>query len=136
MKNDECRVVIHYFGGRLVKGYTFDFSEDKEMFHLFASEEQVDGIEVFLHELKAVFFVKCLDGNPNYCCPDACESDMKKMPGMKLKVCFADGECIYATTRGYSPARKGFFILPLDPHDNNSCIYVLKTATTSIEVIR
>lgn len=136
MKNDECKVVVHYLGGRLAKGYTFDFNQDKDMFRLFASEEQTDGIEVFLHELKAVFFVKCFDGNPNYCCREVCEDEVKSLSGMKLKVCFTDGECIYASTRGYSPARKGFFILPLDPNDNNSCIYVVKTATTSVDVIR
>ena len=136
MANDECRVVAHYLGGKLAKGYTFDFNQDKDMFHLFASEEQVEGIEIFLHELKAVFFVKCFDGNRNYCCPEICEEDVKSLTGMKLKVCFSDGECIYATTRGYSPARKGFFILPLDPHDNNSCIYVVKASTKSVEVIR
>jgi hypothetical protein len=136
MKNNECRVVAHFLGGRLVKGYTYDFNQDKDRFHVFPREEQVDGVEILLHELKAVFFVKTLEGNRNYCCPDICENDLKCLSGMKLKVCFSDGECIYATTRGYSPARKGFFILPLDPHDNNSCIYVVKSATTSVDIIR
>jgi len=136
MTNDECRVVVHYLGGRMVKGYTLDFNQDKDRFHVITENDQAGETEILLHELKAVFFVKRLDGNPNYCCPEVDEDKVKEISGMKLKVCFTDGECIYATTRGYSPARKGFFILPLDPYDNNSCIYVNKAATVSIDVIR
>jgi hypothetical protein len=136
MRTNECKVVAHYLGGRLVKGYAYDFDQDRDRFHIFPGEEQVNGEEILLHELKAVFFVKSLEGNTNYCCPEPKEDELKSLSGMKLKVCFSDGECIYATTRGYSPARKGFFMLPLDPHDNNACIYVIKTAATSIEVIR
>ena len=136
MTNNECKVVVHYLGGKLLKGFTFDFNQDKDRFHVYTSEEQLDGIEIMLNELKAVFFVKCFDGNQNYCCPKVDETDLKKQTGMKVKVCFSDGECIYATTRGYSPARRGFFILPLDANDNNSCIYVVKNATTSVSVIR
>jgi hypothetical protein len=136
MKTNECRVVAHFLGGRLVKGYTYDFDQEKDRFNIYPDEEQVDGAEILLQDLKAVFFVKSLTGDPSYCCPDFCEKDVKSLSGMRLKVCFSDGECMYATTRGYSPARKGFFILPLDPQDNNSCIYVVRTSTTSVEVIR
>jgi hypothetical protein len=136
MKDEEYRVVIHYLGGRLAKGFTFDFNQDRDAFRLFSTREQVDGIEVFHHELKAVFFVKCFAGNPDYSSSEISEEEVKRLSGMKLKVDFKDGESMYASTRGYSPARKGFFILPLDKEDNNNKIYVVSSSTDSIEIIR
>lgn len=136
MKHEESMVVVHYLGGRLLKGYAFDFNSERDWFLLYPGKELVDGKEIFFHELKAVFFVKSFEGNPDHRSPEVSEENLKNLSGMKLKVCFSDGECIYATTRGYSPASKGFFILPLDPQDNNSCIYVVKNATVSVEMIR
>jgi hypothetical protein len=136
MRDEEYKVVVHYLGGRLAKGYTFDFNQDRDIFHLFSTQEQIDGTKISHHELKAVFFVKCFEGNSDYNCPETCEDDVKCLSGMKLKVSFKDGECIYAKTRGYSPARKGFFILPLDKEGNNNKIYVVTSSTDSIEIIR
>ncbi len=136
MKDKEYKVVVHYIGGKLAKGYTFDFNQDRDIFHLFTTQEQIDGVEVSHHDLKAVFFVKCFDGNPDYRCPEISDDEVKCLSGMKLKVNFKDGECLFASTRGYSPARKGFFVLPLDKEDNNHKIYVVKSSTESVEIIR
>jgi len=55
---------------------------------------------------------------------------------VKLKIHFKDGEVVYATTFGDSPARKGFFVFPLDKHCNNEKVYVITSSTTSIEILR
>jgi len=137
MLTNENKIVVHYLGGKLAKGYTFDFNQNRETFHVVASQDQVEEATMVNHdELKALFFVKTLEGNPSYEDPVFSEEDIKKLVGMKLKVCFKDGEIMYATTFGYSPARKGFFVFPLDKHCNNEKVYVVTSSTTSIEILR
>ena len=136
MANEENRVVVHYLGGKLAKGYAFDFNQDKDMFHLSTDRTKTDMIEVSHSDIKAVFFVKTFEGNPEYRCPEMGKDDLKCLSGVKLFVEFKDGESMYACTWGYSPARKGFFIFPIDREDNNNKIYVIKSSTTSIRIIR
>ncbi len=136
MSTNENRVVVHYSGGKLAKGYAFDFNQDKNHFHLFADQTKTEMIEVSQSELKAVFFVKSFEGNAEYTSPDFSEEEIKCLPGMKLKVVFKDGESMYACSWGYSPARKGFFIIPCDEGDNNKKIYVIKSSTSSVQIIR
>jgi hypothetical protein len=137
MQADENKIVVHYLDGKLTKGYTFDFNQNRETFHVVASQDQVEEATMVNHEeLKALFFVKTLEGNPGYEDPVFSEEDIKELVGMKLKVCFKDGEIIYATTFGYSPARKGFFVFPIDKHCNNEKVYVVTSSTTSIEIVR
>jgi hypothetical protein len=137
MLTDEKRIVAHYLSGKLAKGYTFDFNPNRDSFHVVAAQDSIeDATLVYQDELKALFFVKTLQGKPGYEDPIFSEEMIKKLVGMKLKVIFKDGEIMYATTFGYSPARKGFFIFPLDKQCNNEKVYVVTTATTSVEIIR
>ncbi|MCL7487202.1 MAG: hypothetical protein M8357_03385 [Desulfobulbaceae bacterium] len=137
MLTDEHRVVAHYLGGRLAKGYTFDFNQNRDTFHLFADLEQSEeSVLIYHEELKALFFVKTFEGNPAYNDPIFTEKDIKRLVGMKLKIIFKDGEVMYATTFGYSPARQGFFVYPIDKQCNNEKVYVVTSSTASIEIIR
>jgi len=137
MLTDENRVVVHYLGGKLAKGYTFDFNQNRDNFHVFSTPDSIEeGLLVYHEELKAVFFVKTLEGNPDYDDPIFSEEEIKNLVGMKLKVHFKDGEIMYATTFGYSPARRGFFVFPIDKSCNNEKVYVVTSSTTSIEIIR
>ena len=134
---DEHRVVAHFLGGKLTKGYTFDFSQNRDSFHVSSDPDMVgEGTLINHDELKALFFVKTFEGNPDYEDPFFTEEDIKNLVGMKLKVEFKDGEIIYATTFGYSPARKGFFVYPVDKKCNNNKVYVVTASTTSVEIIR
>ena len=137
MLTDEQRIVAHYLSGKLAKGYTFDFNQNRDAFHVIASQDKIeDATLVYQNELKALFFVKTLEGKPGYEDPIFSEETIKKLVGMKLKVIFKDGEVMYATTFGYSPARKGFFIFPIDKHCNNEKVYVVTSSTRSVEIIR
>ncbi len=134
---DENRVVAHFIGGKLAKGYTFDFNQNRDAFHIFSDPEKVeDGTLVYHHELKALFFVKTFEGNPNYEDPIFSEEKIRKLVGMKLKITFRDGEILYATTFGYSPARKGFFVFPVDKRCNNEKVYVVTSSTEMVEIVR
>ena len=136
MGDTENLVVVHYLGGRLAKGIAPDFNQNRDTFHLFTSRDQTEGTPVDIEQLKAVFFVKSLDGNPGYRDPVFTVDSIKSLTGMKLKILFKDGELLYATTLGYSPARKGFFVYPLDKGGNNERVFINTTATVSVEVIR
>jgi len=130
------KVVVHYGDGRLLKGYTHDFVPDRESFHLNAAAEAGVGIthEIKIADLKAVFFVKAVEGNPQYREKTKFEeADAKALHGIKIKVVFKDGEIIRGISMGYGKAKKGFFIIPIDPQSNNERIYVV--ASSAVEVV-
>ena len=137
MLSDENRVVAHYLGGKLAKGYITEFNQNRDTFHVYPSPAmEEEGTLIYQNELKALFFVKTFQGNQGYEDPIFSEENIKNLAGMKLKVLFKDGEIIYATTFGYSPARKGFFVFPFDKNCNNSKVYVITASTSSVEIIR
>lgn len=136
MVQSDNLVVVHYLGGKLAKGVAPDFNQNRDTFHIFSRSDQIEGTLVDLESLKAVFFVKSLEGNPGYEDPIFTEEEIKRLTGMKLKIRFTDGEVLFATTLGYSPARKGFFVYPLDEGCNNRRVFVNTAATLSVEVIR
>jgi Family of unknown function (DUF6982) len=59
------KVVARYLDGLLVKGSTFDFGPAQPRFHVFA-EPSASGVstQVFSRDLKALFFVRDLVGDP------------------------------------------------------------------------
>lgn len=136
MAKQDNLVVVHYLGGKLAKGYSPDFNQNRDTFHVYTNNDKIEGTLVYIDELKALFFVKTLEGNPQYEDPIFSKEAIKCLAGMKLKIHFKDGEVMYATTEGYSPARKGFFVFPVDRKCNNEKVYVNTTSTNSIEVIR
>lgn len=137
MITDENKVVAHFLGGKLAKGYTFDFNQNRDSFHVSSAPDmKEDGTIVYHEELKALFFVKTFEGNPGYEDPIFSEENLKNLVGMKLKIMFKDGEVMYATTFGYSPARRGFFVYPIDKKCNNNKVFVITSSTTSVEIIR
>ncbi len=133
----ENKVVVHFRDGRIVKGYTYDFNPNKEMFHVTKTQNGKEIIEVATSQVKAVFFVKTFEGNKNH--PGPAEFSMesfKNSPGLKLKVTFFDDEVMYGSTHGYSPQRKGFFISPANREINNDRVFVNRDSTVAVETWR
>ncbi len=117
----------------MVKGVTYDFARDKKSFHVHALTDGIKRVEeVNVSELKAVFFVKSLEGFPEF-------REKKEFPvgtkGLKIKVEFFDGEIVLGTTPGYSAQRQGFWLFPADPESNNLRIYVVSAAVKKVEEI-
>jgi len=129
------RVVIRYRDGRILKGFTWDFVPQKELFHLSDSEEERKIAEVAVRDLKAIFFVRTFAGNRLHK-PDYTLEAFVRVPGLKLKVVFEDGEVLYGTTNAYSSGRKGFFLMPADRRGNNERVYVFVEATKSVEPVQ
>jgi hypothetical protein len=130
------KIVVHYQDGRINKGVTSDFFPNKGVFHLLPVNAlpETKPILVSLQELKAVFFVKTFEGNPEYKDKKELEAD-KTVVGRKIRVIFKDGEVLVGTTHGYQPNRPGFFIHPTDTQSNNERCFVISAATQEVSFI-
>ncbi len=124
-------VVLHFVNGTIQKGTTDDFFPNKNMFH-FKEKDNGEIREIRLGDLKAVYFVKNFDGNPNY---QDREDVARPGFGKKIKVQFKDGETQVGYTQGFTPERIGFFVFPSDPDSNNDRVFVVKAATNKINFI-
>jgi hypothetical protein len=133
---EPTKIIVRFADGRIMKGYTQNFSPNKPTFHLRPADQQVseETIEVLVQELKAVFFVRDFSGDPNY-------KEQKKFPdgakpsGRVVEVTFKDGERIIGSTLGYDPRRPGFFIFPGDLNWNNLKIFVVSQAVRWVRYI-
>ncbi len=132
-------VVARYRDGKIIRGVTHDFGTQKKVFHVSTQEKHGKTIheKVFkipLSELKAVFFVKSLEGKQNPPNLKGLTEEKGDPPGlMKVKVTFFDGEVLVGTTHGYTPERDGFFVVPLERDSNNLRIFVISSAVKKVE---
>ena len=127
------KVVARFTDGRMVKGTTADFFPMKDSFHVSEADTPAGTkpVEVRTKDLKALFFVKDLAGNPEY--HERKEFDPSRPPaGRRIKVVFNDGEVLVGTTTGYQPGRPGFYLIPADQESNNERCYIVTAATREI----
>jgi hypothetical protein len=125
----KSQVVVRYRDGRIVKGTTSNFVPARDGFHVQTPAGEV--AEVSQAELKALFFVRDLAGDPERA--DTNEfSPRRPAPGRKIRVEFEDGEVIVGTTQGYQPERPGFFVFPADAASNNERCFVITSATRRV----
>ena len=138
MVNLENKVVARYRDGRILKGFTHDFNQNKPVFHLSPADSKNEVVEINTCQLKAVFFVKTFEGNKDYKGPDEAIllEKLKKVPGIKLKIKFFDGEIMYGSTQGYDPERKGFFVFPADQDANCERAFIIREATIDVTTWR
>jgi hypothetical protein len=135
--DQENKVVVRCRDGRLIKGHTFDFMPNKDIFHVVNPDDPNDVIELSCSDPKAIFFVKSFAGDPNRSAPKRfTEDELRGVPGLKIKVRFLDGEVLYGTTHGYQRGRKGFFVFPADETSNNERVYVYADVTDSVKTWR
>jgi hypothetical protein len=130
------KIVVKYKDGKIVKGWSTDFGPNKETFHLHPLEEYgKDILEIEIPFLKAVFFVKDYKGDKDYKKVRTFESQSQGVPSQrKIVIIFKDGENFYGTTHSYDPERKGFFVYPIDPKDNNDRVFVVNPAVNSVKL--
>jgi uncharacterized protein DUF6982 len=117
------RIVARYQDGRVLKGYTNDFLPAKSQFHM-TLEAQGAGaapIQVQVPELKALFFVKTFEGDPQH---QTSNDPAQAGAGRILRVVFKDAEVMVGTTQGYDRSRPGFFVIPVDKGNNERCFVV------------
>ena len=128
------QVVARFLDGTTLKGQTNDFLPTKNLFHI--SPDGAGGgakpQEVKVPDLKALYFVRSLDGNPDH---QKTNYFLAPMPGRRVQVTFKDGEVLVGTTQGYQPDRLGFFLLPADSRSNNERCFVVAAAAVSISFV-
>jgi hypothetical protein len=124
------KVVARFKDGTLMKGTTVDFFPNKLGFHLTLTNGEI--VEIAVENLKALFFVKDLDGNK-----DHKEEYVDTVPGggRKVHIEFIDGEIVIGFSQGYSPNRQGFFVVPADIQSNNERFFVVASATRKVSFI-
>ena len=127
-------VVARYRDGRVIKGTTYDFGPQKKGFHVIPLGEEGGKVsEVLFSDLKAVFFVKSLEGKQDHPSgKEGIEEKTEPMGQMKVKITFFDGETLVGTTQGYTLEREGFFIVPLEEDSNNLRIFVISKAVKEV----
>ena len=89
-----------------------------------------------LADLKALFFVRSLDGDAAHDesrVPDP--SDPRSRGATIIKLGFADGETIVGSTIRYPPNRPFFYVVPVDAKSNNIRILINKDAVISMEQV-
>ncbi len=130
------KVVVRFVDGRIVKGTTADFLPTKDVFHVNQAADMAGAkpIEVFLKDLKALFFVKDFTGDSQRV--DSNDFDPSRPPaGRKIRVEFKDGEVLVGTTVGYQPERPGFFLVPADQTSNSERCYIISAANKQVSFI-
>ena len=130
------KIVVKFKDGKILKGWSTDFGPNKEIFHLHTLEEYgKDILEIETSSLKAVFFVKDYKGNKDYEKVRTFKGSPKGPPTeRKIVIIFKDGENFYGTTHSYNSERKGFFVYPIDPKDNNDRVFVINPAVNSVKL--
>lgn len=144
---DAEKVVVRFLDGRLLKGLARNFSVEAAELHI---EDAENGGErrIPLRELKAVFFVKSLEGDRDHREKKlfGARKDADRL-GRKIYIKFRDGENLYGFYRGDIPWKQGyfvtephstaqgFFITPTDSESNNIRIFVVGSAVKDITAI-
>lgn len=130
---ETIRVVARFADGRLLKGTTQDFLPNRPCFHVIPSDGG-PSLEVRTAQLKALFFVRNLEGDPDR--PSLrgfLDAPAATTQGRKIAVRFADEELLCGHTLSYQPGRPGFFMTPVDEASNNIRIFVIVAATAEIK---
>jgi hypothetical protein len=130
---EPVRVVARYADGRLLKGFTQNFSPERSQFHLTPVDSTGNGtVVIHTKDLKAVFFVRDFTGNPKY---EEQREFAQSPQGRKVEVTFKDGEVLVGSALGYNRERPGFFFFPADPESNTLRVFVVTSAVKAVKFI-
>jgi PilZ domain len=128
------KMVVRYKDGALAKGFSTDFHPTRDRFSIWPSVNapESERIVITTAALKAVFFVRDFDGNPNYV-----EEKSFDQPGYgrRIEVTFFDNEMLVGTTTNYRADAPGFFLNPADPRVNNLRVFVVATAIRQVRFL-
>jgi Family of unknown function (DUF6982) len=122
------KVVARYADGQVLKGYAGDFDPDQPRFHLVpAHGSPEDVVEVWLKDLKALFFVRSFEGDPRYV--ESRDPYRPRPPGTrKVSLEFQDGELLVGYTTTLESRRFGLFVTPIDPQGNNRRVFAVTSS--------
>jgi small nuclear ribonucleoprotein (snRNP)-like protein len=135
------RVILRFLDGNILKGTLREFTVTDDA--VFLEDEHAQQQKIKLRDLKAIFFVKTLEGNREY-------REKKSFAGTKPRsrrifVKFKDGESLPGFLEGETPWDKGFFLdskksrgfflVPVDEDSNNNKIFIVTSAVKDVAMI-
>jgi len=134
------KVVVRKLDGEVLKGFTGDFSSTRTEFLLTTKEDSLSiNQNVYVNELKAIYFVKSFEGDFLRNKLDFIETGLppKKGYGQRIIVSFADGEEFFGRVEALHTSKDhiGFFIYPLDTTSNIIRAFFLNKAIVGIQHI-
>lgn len=122
-------VVVRFRDGSMVKGVTEDFAPGKSEFSVIQQNQDRVPIRSF-EGVKAVFFVKTLDGNRLY--EEHKDFAVANQFGRKTVVFFHDKEEMSGYTLIGHTNQPEFFLFPVDRQSNNAKVLVIKESVVDI----
>jgi hypothetical protein len=128
------RIVARFRDGRTVKGTSLDIDAARPSCHVRTPEGRT--VEVQLKDLKALFFVRSLEGDAAHeetRTPDP--QDLRSRGSTHVTMTFEDGEIMVGLTIRYPPNRPFFFVVPVDRESNNIRMLVNRDAVVSINAV-
>lgn len=128
------RVVARYRDGRMLKGTTINFRPEIPHCHIDPVDRPYgEGERVDFKDLKALFFVRDLRGNPAH----EERKEFVHPPGYGRRVCveFTDGEKMVGVVHALDRKKPGFFLFPADPASNNERVFAIFEAVRAIEYL-
>ena len=125
-------VVARYLDGTILKGTSLDVDPTKPAFHLRPPEGVT--AEVKLKDLKALFFVRSLEGDmARHETRTLDPGDPRTHGSTAVSLQFPDGEVMVGLTNRFPPNRPFFFVVPVDKESNNIRVLVNRSAVKKIE---
>jgi hypothetical protein len=125
-------VVVRYLDGTLLKGTSLDVDPGRPTCHVRPPTGAV--VEVALNKVKALFFVRSLEGDPKHTdVHDINPSDPRLRGSTAMTITFKDGEQLTGLTNHFPPTRPFFFVMPIDTGANNLRVLVNKAAVAKMD---
>ena len=116
-------VVARFTDGRLLKASSLDVDPNRPKCHIRTTDGTMH--EVALTDLKALFFVKTVEGDSAHVeGREIAPVDPRLRGSRLLEVTFHDAEAIVGLCMRYPPNRPFFFLVPVDAESNNVRILV------------
>jgi hypothetical protein len=128
------RVVLRHTDGQVLRGYSNDFFPDRAYLQFSPSIDcpAAERMLVPIARLKALFFVKDFQGDPNRVDGHTFDQAYR---GRKVQVTFRDGEVMTGSTLSYKPKDQGFFVTPAAAGGNNLRAYVVTAAIRHLRFV-
>lgn len=123
-------VAVRYLDGRVLKGWTADFKPLCTFF--LVRQENGSSTRVDTRELKAIFFIKSLTGNPRHRKDKS--FGKKTLGGKEVWVEFADGEVLAGWSSAFASGKSGFYFTPTDAGSNAERVFVFHKALRQFRV--
>ena len=126
------RVIARFRDGRMLKGTTINFRPELPHCHVTPLDQPYgEGVRVDFKDLKALFFVRDLRGNPQY--KDRKEFVHPPGYGRRVRVEFGDGEEMFGVVHAIDRRNAGFFLFPSDPASNNERVFAIHEFVRAID---